>query len=418
METRIRNEAPMNHSTTPPLNNSTSDGVAIRVDHVSKKYCKSLKRAMLYGVKDIAKNTLGLSSHSDNLRKSEFWAVDDVSFEVKKGETLGIIGPNGSGKTTLLKMLNGIFWPDKGKITVKGRVGALIEVGAGFHPLLTGRENVYINAAILGMTKEEVDEKFDSIIEFADIGAFLDTPVKFYSSGMYVRLGFAVAVHCEPDILLVDEVLAVGDEGFQIKCFNKIGELKKNGTTAILVSHNMHIISTFAEKIIFLNNGDAEYFDSVAEGIKKYTKLFINKEDLGIEKICSGNDRINFYDVEINKRIFYPGDSFSISMKYESVVSYNGIDIDIAILSSNELTSYFQATNKAYNKKIDLETGKHNLKIKIEDIRINNAMTKIGIAIWSKNRSELLFWWRIPVEFKGADYSTGKNFLNVLYEVK
>jgi lipopolysaccharide transport system ATP-binding protein len=373
---------------------------------------------MLHGVGDIARNMLGLSSHSDNLRKGEFWAVDDVSFEVKKGETLGLIGPNGSGKTTLLKMLNGIFWPDNGKITINGRVGALIEVGAGFHPMLTGRENVYINAAILGMTKEEVAEKFDSIIEFADIGDFLDTPVKFYSSGMFVRLGFAVAVHCEPDILLVDEVLAVGDEGFQIKCFNKIGELKKNGTTAILVSHNMHTISTFTEEVVFVNNSKAKYFNSVAGGIKEYTKLFIDKEDLGIEKICSGNKYIKFFDVDINKRVFHPGEFFSISMKYESPIDYNEVDIDIVIYSGNERTSYFQATNKAYNKKIDLETGKHNLKIKIEDIRINNAMAKIGIAIWSKKRTEKLFWWRIPVEFKGVEYSTGKNFLKVLYEVK
>jgi len=187
------------------------DNLAIKVESVSKKYFKSPKRSMLYGVKDIARNTFGLSSHSDELRKDEFWAVDEVSFEVKKGETLGMIGPNGSGKTTMLKMLNGIFWPDKGKIAVKGRVGALIEVGAGFHPLLTGRENVYINAAILGMTKKETDKKFDDIIKFADIGDFLDVPVKHYSSGMFVCLGFAVAVHCEPEILLVDEVLAVGD---------------------------------------------------------------------------------------------------------------------------------------------------------------------------------------------------------------
>lgn len=395
-----------------------SSDVAIRVDHVSKKYCKSLKRSMLYGVKDIGRNMLGMSSHSEDLRKDEFWALDDISFEVKKGETLGIIGPNGSGKTTLLKLLNGIFWPDKGKIAVKGKMGALIQVGAGFHPLLTGRENVYLNAAILGMTKKEVDEKFDDIIEFADIGDFIDAPVKYYSSGMFVRLGFAVAVHCEPDILLVDEVLAVGDEGFQRKCFNKIGELRENGTTTILVSHNMHIISTFTEKVIFLNNGKSKYFNSVAEGVKEYTKLFISKEDLGIEKICSGNDKIKFLDVEINKRIFYPGDSFSISMEYESLTNYDGIDIDTAIYSSNEPTHYLQATNKAYNKNIDLKKGRHTLKIKIEDIPINNAMAKIIIATWSKNRSELLFWWKIPVEFKNVDYSTGKNFLNIVYEIE
>lgn len=395
------------------------DDVAIKVEHVSKKYCKSLKRSMLYGIKDIGRNMLGLSSHSEKLRRDEFWAVDDVSFEVKKGETLGIIGPNGSGKTTLLKMLNGIFWPDKGKITVKGRVGALIEVGAGFHPLLTGRENIYINAAILGMTKEEVDEKFDSIVEFADIGDFIDVPVKFYSSGMYVRLGFAVAVHCEPDILLVDEVLAVGDEGFQNKCFNKIGELKKNGTTTILVSHNMHIISTFAEKVIFLNNGNAKYFKSVAEGIREYTKLFIiNNVDLGIEKICSGNDKINFFDIGINKRTFLPGDSFLISMKYESLINYQDVDICTSILTDNEIGLYFRATNKTYNQKVNLRKGIQKLKIKIDQIPISNSMTKIVIDIWSKNRTELLFWWRIPVEFEGVDYSTGKNFLNVTYEVK
>lgn len=395
-----------------------NDDIAIKVDHVSKKYCKSLKLSMLYGINDIGRNTLGLSSHSDKLRKDEFWAVDDVSFEVRKGETLGIIGPNGSGKTTLLKLLNGIFWPDKGKITIKGKAGALIEVGAGFHPLLTGRENVYINAAILGMTKDEVDERFNYIVEFAEIGDFIDAPVKFYSSGMFVRLGFAVAVHCEPDILLVDEVLAVGDTGFQNKCFNKIGELKKNGTTTILVSHNMHIISTFTQKLIFLNKGKAKYFNSVAEGIKEYTKLFINKEDLGIEKICSGNDKINFFDVEINKRIFYPGDSFLISMKYESLIDYDEVDIDTLIFGSNEPASYFQAINKAYGKNINLKRGKHTLKIKIENIQINNSIAKIIIAIYSKNRTGYLFWWRIPVEFEGVDYSTGKNFLKVLYEVE
>jgi len=233
---------------------------------------------MLYGIKDIGRNMFGLSSHSENLRKGEFWAVDDVSFEVKKGETLGIIGPNGAGKTTLLKMLNGIFWPDKGKITIRGRVGALIAVGAGFHPLLTGRENVYVNAAILRMTKQEVDEKLNDIIEFADIGDFIDVPVKFYSSGMYVRLGFAVAVHCEPDILLVDEVLAVGDKNFQIKCYQKMHEIKKRGTTIILIAHNEYTIREQTKNCLYINNGKMKFLGPSEEAISLYIKEMLENK--------------------------------------------------------------------------------------------------------------------------------------------
>lgn len=232
-----------------------NNDIAIKVEHVSKKYCRALKHSMLYGTIDIARNAIGLSSNSHQLRKNEFWALDDISFEVKKGEILGIIGLNGSGKTTLLKLLNGIFWPDKGKITVKGKVGALIQVGAGFHPLLTGRENIYLNAAILGIGKREVNKKFDDIVNFADIGDFLDTSIKYYSSGMLVRLGFAIAVHCEPDILLVDEILAVGDLPFRLKCNKKISKIRQKGNTILLVSHNMNAIRNVCEKVIWLNNG-------------------------------------------------------------------------------------------------------------------------------------------------------------------
>ncbi len=226
------------------------DDFAIRVDRVSKKYCKFLKRSMLYGICDIARNTVGLSSHPDKLRRGEFWAVDDISFELKKGKTQGIIGPNGSGKTTILKMLNGIFWPDKGKISVRGKVGALISVGAGFHPLLTGRENIYINAAILGMKKKEVDENLDAIIDFADINEFVDVPVKYYSSGMYVRLGFAVAVHCEPEILLVDEVLAVGDLAFQNKSLEKLARLREKANAVVFVSHNLEHVRNLCDSVL------------------------------------------------------------------------------------------------------------------------------------------------------------------------
>jgi len=394
-----------------------ADEPALQIDHVWKKYCKTLKRSMLYGLKDICRNTVGLSSRSDVLREYEFWAVNDVSFEVRRGESVGIIGPNGSGKTTLLKMLNGIFWPDKGKITVRGRVGALIEVGAGFHPMLTGRENIYVNAAILGMSKAETQAKFESIVEFADIGDFLDTPVKHYSSGMFVRLGFAVAVHCEPDILLVDEVLAVGDEGFQNKCFNKIGQLREQGMTTVLVSHNMTAISNFSEKVILMDKGIAHHFADVADGVKKYHDLFKNYGDATFKKINSGNENITFFDESINARVLCPGDPFCISVEYDSVLQYNDVKIELVILSSHDPGAYFQATNQAYGKKIDLPKGRNRLTVAIEDIPINNAMAEVIIVIWTKS-NELLLWWRIPVEFKGMIYATGNNFLKARYEIE
>ncbi|MFX0136439.1 MAG: ABC transporter ATP-binding protein [Candidatus Hodarchaeota archaeon] len=301
------------------------DDIAIKVNHVSKKYCKSLKRSMLYGLKDIARNTLGLSSHSDRLRKEEFWAVNDVSFELRRGETLGVIGPNGSGKTTLLKMLNGIFWPDKGKITIRGSVSALIEVGAGFHPMLTGRENIYINGAILGMNKKEINEKFDDIVKFADIGDFIDVPVKFYSSGMFVRLGFAVAAHCEPDILLVDEILAVGDVEFQSKCLNFMTEnVLKKGCSLIMVSHNRYAIQDVCERALYLKNGkmvqigDALnvielYLDDIRWGEKKNKKTppgTFYYEDRGITKVVimdkDGNIKNKFKSgEEVYLRFYY-----------------------------------------------------------------------------------------------------------------
>jgi len=250
-----------------------NEDIAIKVEKVSKKFCKSLKRSMLYGIMDIAKNSFGLSSNSYILRKDEFWAVDDVSFEVKKGETLGIIGPNGSGKTTILKLLNGIFWPDKGKITIKGKTGALISVGAGFHPMLTGRENIYLNAAILGMSRDEVNKKFDAIVEFADIGDFLDTPVKFYSSGMFVRLGFAVAIHCEPEILLIDEILAVGDLSFQNKCFRYLAGLREKAKGIVFVGHNLEQVRNICSKVMILSNGKPVYYGNTFKGIAKYHEI-------------------------------------------------------------------------------------------------------------------------------------------------
>jgi lipopolysaccharide transport system ATP-binding protein len=291
---------------------------AILVENVSKKFARTLSQSMAYGISDIARNTVGISSQSEKLRTGEFWAVDNVSFELKKGEVLGIIGSNGSGKSTILKMLNGIFWPDKGAITIKGRVGALIEVGAGFHPMLTGRENIYVNAAILGMTKKEVDEKYDDIIKFADIGDFLDSPVKNYSSGMYVRLGFAVAAHCEPDVLLVDEVLAVGDLAFALKCHRKMSEFRQSGGTVILVTHSTQAIRNMCNKVMWIESGIINGVGDVHQICDLYEKKVmmrdINDHD-DMQSKLSYDSKIDINKVEFLDERGQPREEFDVGSK-------------------------------------------------------------------------------------------------------
>ena len=199
-----------------------------------------------------------------------FLAINDISFEVKRGEVLGIIGRNGAGKSTLLKILSEVTSPTKGTVRIKGRVASLLEVGTGFHPELTGRENTYLNGAILGMTKKEIDKKFDEIVDFAEIEKFIDTPVKRYSSGMYVRLAFAVAAHLEPEILIVDEVLAVGDAQFQKKCLGKMGEVSKGGRTILFVSHNMAAITSLCSKAILLDAGQMVKYGKTSDVVLMY----------------------------------------------------------------------------------------------------------------------------------------------------
>lgn len=252
--------------------------ILVKVQNVSKKFSLDLKSSLKYGALDILKSTLGIKIKKD-LRPKEFWAVQDISFELRRGECIGLIGHNGAGKSTLLKVLNGLYAPDKGQIKMKGKIGALIELGAGFNPILTGRENIYNNAAILGFTKKEVEEKMQSIIDFSEIEDFLDTPVQNYSSGMKVRLGFAVAAHLEPDILIIDEVLAVGDLGFILKCFNKIDELLPH-TAVIFVSHSMPMISRICNEIILMDHGKVEYHGrEIGKGVQAYYNKFANNNE-------------------------------------------------------------------------------------------------------------------------------------------
>lgn len=270
----------------------------IEVNHLYKKYKIGLKQpyySFRDTMADFLKNPFSIIkkplTRGDGLAADEFWALRDITFELKKGEILGIIGRNGAGKTTLLKLLSQITPPTKGEIILRGKVASLLEVGTGFHPELTGRENIYLNGAILGMNHGEIKEKFDEIVEFAETAKFLDTPVKYYSSGMYARLAFAIAVHLDPDILIVDEVLAVGDLKFQKKSIKKMNEAsKQKGKTIIVVSHNIQLIQTLATHVLLLEEGKAEGMISTEAAIKKY----LSSEQSG---------KFNYYKAPIPKEL-------------------------------------------------------------------------------------------------------------------
>jgi len=239
--------------------------IDLKFEHVSKKY-----RVRQRGEEDGKRHPLMRKLQSLRSRTEDFWALRDVSFEVRSGEALGIIGHNGAGKSTILKLLSSITAPTTGEIMINGRLSALIEVGSGFHPELTGRENIYLNGAILGMTRRQISARLDSIVDFAGVRQFLETPVKRYSSGMYVRLGFSIAAHLDPDILLLDEVLAVGDAAFQEKCLQRIAEVKHAGTTIVFISHDLAAVERLCDRVILLQRGQIVTIGTAREVIAQY----------------------------------------------------------------------------------------------------------------------------------------------------
>lgn len=255
------------------------DEIVLRVENVSKGFCRSLNRSLAYGVQDIAREMLALKRPAPGARPGEFLALDRVSFDLKQGESLGLIGPNGSGKTTMLKIISGLLRPDSGRVTVRGRVAPLIALGAGFNPLLTGRENVSVNMSILGVKARDIRRRFDSVVDFAEIGEAIDAPVRTYSSGMAARLGFACAVHTEPDILLVDEVLAVGDIRFRRKCYRRLGELTKNGTSFVLVSHAEGGNASFIKNAVYLYGGKVKALGPTSEVMAQYENDLHNLDE-------------------------------------------------------------------------------------------------------------------------------------------
>jgi lipopolysaccharide transport system ATP-binding protein len=326
--------------------------VVIRADGLGKKYIigHEVERERYVALRDVLTRTArnvwrktvdmihGRPIVSGDVTE-EFWALKDVSFEVKRGEVLGIIGRNGAGKSTLLKILSRITEPSEGRVTIKGRVASLLEVGTGFHPELTGRENIFLNGAILGMTRAEIKRKFDEIVAFAEVEEFLDTPVKRYSSGMNVRLAFAVAAHLEPEILIIDEVLAVGDAEFQKKCLGKMGEVAGGGRTVLFVSHNISALLATCQTGIALEGGCVRYRGTISEAAAAYQASHRQLAS-GLEnRVFSGplKSALHFEQIEVNGSLadvsngVAPEEEVTISVKGQSSCDVAGLSFVISL---------------------------------------------------------------------------------------
>ncbi|MGB3493024.1 MAG: ABC transporter ATP-binding protein [Elainellaceae cyanobacterium] len=253
------------------------DAPVISVEGVSKKFCRDLKRSLFYGVQDIAADLTGGRRQSDRLRPQEFWALQSISFQLHRGQALGLIGTNGAGKSTILRIISGLIKPDIGQVRIRGRIAPLIALGAGFNPILTGRENIYANMSILGLSTRQIEQRFQDVVDFAEIEEAIDAPVQTYSSGMAARLGFACAIYTEPDILLIDEVLAVGDARFKAKCYRRLYELRQQGVAFILVNHNAQAILNICDTALYLSRGALIAHGEVNSVIDQYENdLFLS----------------------------------------------------------------------------------------------------------------------------------------------
>jgi len=375
----------------------------ISVKNISKKYNITHQRGGYIAMRDVMANIAKkpfsflkrkVSKITGRITKEEFWALKDIDFDVFKGEAVGIIGANGAGKSTLLKILTGITPPTTGEIKMHGKVASLLEVGTGFHQELTGRENIFLNGAILGMTKEEITEKFDAIVEFSGVKKFIDTPVKRYSSGMLVRLGFSVAAHMEPDILLVDEVLAVGDADFQKKCLGKMDEVTgKGGRTILFVSHNLDAIEKLCKRCILLKNGKIEMVGKTKDVIDEYSNVKSNLVNIPLEKRTDrkGSGKVIFTNCEI-----LSSDPKKIKLKIDYLNKtneiYKNIKISTAIYSINNL-HICNLTNNTIDKTISLNKKTGEIILEIYNINLINGKYNLTLFMATDHlNSEILDW--------------------------
>ncbi|EAU54535.1 ABC transporter ATP-binding protein [Mariprofundus ferrooxydans] len=389
----------------------------IKVEGVSKKYqlghivsSKNLTNPFKRGLQRLT----GRSMQEEVAE--EFWALRNVSFDIQQGEVVGIIGKNGAGKSTLLKILSRITDPSTGRIELNGRVSSLLEVGTGFNPELTGRENIYLNGAILGMSRKEIQSKFDEIVAFAEVEKFLDTPVKRYSSGMYVRLAFAVAAHLEPEILIVDEVLAVGDATFQKKCMGKMQEVGKQGRTVLFVSHNMGTISRLCNRAILLNQGGVVADGPVHHVIKSYlqegtgTGAWARWDDSATApgddvarllsvRVCS-EDGITSERVDIHKPV-------GIEVEYEVLKSGHVLQPNCHFFNSEGVYAFISIDNKSEHCDLPKELGRYKSTAWIPGNLLAEGTMLVGVALTTFEPQCVHFYEQDVVAFEVVDNASG-----------
>lgn len=356
-------------------------GKCYRIHHESRERYTALRDVITRKARGFFK-----PSKAESSSEEDFWALKDVSFEVNQGEVVGIIGRNGAGKSTLLKILSRITEPTKGRITLNGRIASLLEVGTGFHPELTGRENIYLNGAILGMTKAEIKSKFDEIVAFAEVERFLDTPVKRYSSGMYVRLAFAVAAHLEPEILVVDEVLAVGDAQFQKKCLGKMQEVSKGGRTVLFVSHNMSAVMNLCDRGVVLKDGMLEFFGEIRPAVNQYLVLAEKSSGFASKgSIRSGDHKVFIKDMKIEPENPVTGDSVRVVFELfreETIPATLPITIAIGFFTE-EGAKALQIFSVDTDSSFEIEQGRTILEVNIDCLPLTPGEYRLNFWIGS-----------------------------------
>jgi lipopolysaccharide transport system ATP-binding protein len=358
---------------------------AIQVQQLGKSY--RITHSARSSYKTIQEDVLGLIKRpfqrsSGSSRRETFWALQDVSFEVKHGEVLGIIGQNGAGKSTLLKILSRITKPTTGSADIYGRVGSLLEVGTGFHPELTGRENIFLNGAILGMTRREIQRRFDEIVAFAEIEQFLDTPAKRYSSGMYMRLAFAVAAHLDPEILVVDEVLAVGDAEFQKKSLGKMSEVAKGGRTVLFVSHNMDAVLNLCQRAIVLERGKIMTNAPVLDSVQKYLSARAEQKKDAFTQVATGNRPIEVTRAEVK---VYENAENSLASQYCEIeyVAHQTTGAVVAIKVKNNLgnTMFTSLDTDVDTELFTKEKGNYSIQFRLPDQILSAGVYDITISV-------------------------------------